>query len=297
MPNAKHFLEELHNDLTLDDGLGDIALNAKSTDLQEFQVINAASEPQAFYMRMVQVANPKVPKRKFEELKNIAQTPGMSKTQFVTMYKRFKVDGREEEIVPALEYQYDPCAKNSEMQNVGEFLKMWQHIEMVKHEKLLKIAMEIGIAMLPMILYQLVRFMGSIYEIVNLPQFPFDVPQISITIILMNIFLESVEHTQIMLYVKSELLRIRGSLTTGNVVALLLRMQQKLEYMERRTLKDFGSVYVMHMRLAEEFLDVPWKSKDSGTEKFGQIVAEFIEQKWKIGVDFAEVIYIYTFVK
>jgi hypothetical protein len=63
--------------------------------------------------------------------------------------------------------------------------------------------------------------------------------------------------------------------------------------MERRTLKDFGHVYVMHMRLAEEFLDVPWNSQETGTQKFGQIVAEFIEQKWKIGVDFAEVIYIY----
>jgi hypothetical protein len=296
MPSAKHFMEQLNNDLTLDDGLGDIPLNTKPTDLQEFQHINAASEPQGFYMHMLRSSNPKVPKRKFDELKTIAQTPGMSKTQFVTMYKRFKVEDREEEIVPALEYQYDPCAKNSEMQNVGEFLKMWQHIEMVKHEKLFKIAMEIGIAMLPMILYQLVRIMGSTYEIVNLPQFPFDVQQISITIILMNIFLESVEATQIMLYCKSELLRIRGSLTTGNVVALLLRMTQKLEYMERRTLKDFGNVYVMHMRLAEEFLDVPWQSQDSGTAKFGQIVAEFIEQKIKIGVDMAEVIYIYIYI-
>jgi hypothetical protein len=297
MPSAKQFLAQLHNDMALDDGLGDIELKAKSADLKEFQVMNANTEPQAFYVRMVEVANPKVPKRKFEEFKRIAQTPGMSKTQFCTMYKRFRVDGREEEIVPALEHQYDPSSKNTEMQNVGEFLKMWQHIDMVKKEEMWNIAMEIGIAMLPMILYQLVRIMGSTYEIVNLPQFPFDVQQIIITITLMKIFLQSVEFTQTTLYVKSELLRIRGSLTTGNVVSLLQRMTQKLEYMERRTLKDFGNVYVMHMRLAEEFLDVPWKSQEAGTEKFGQIVAEFIEQKWKIGVDFAEVIYIYTFVK
>ncbi len=174
---------------------------------------------------------------------------------------------------------------------------MWQHIEIVKNEKVWNIAMEIGIAMLPMILYQLVRIMGSTYEIVNIPEFPFDVQGIMITIILMKIFLQSVEFTQSTLYLKAELLRIRGSLTTGNVTGLLQRITQKLEYMERRTLKDFGNIYVMHMRLTEEFLDVPWKSQDAGTEKFGQIVAEFIEQKWKIGVDFKEVIYIYTFVK
>ena len=170
---------------------------------------------------------------------------------------------------------------------------MLQHIEMVKHEKVRNIAMEICIAMLPMILYQLVRFIGSTYEIVNLPQFPFDVPQISITIILMKNFLESVELTQITLYVKAELLRIRGSLTTGSVSTLLLRMTKKLEYMESRTLRDFGSVYSMHMRLADEFLNVQWNSQKAGTERFGIIVAEYIEQKWKIGVDFAEVIYIY----
>ena len=170
---------------------------------------------------------------------------------------------------------------------------MWQHIEIVKNEKVWNIAMEICIAMLPMILYQFVRFIGSTYEIVNLPQFPFDVPQISITIILMKNFLESVELTQITLYVKAELLRIRGSLTTGSVSTLLLRMTQKLEYMEHRTLRDFGSVYHMHMRLADEFLNVQWNSQKAGNERFGIIVAEYIEQKWKIGVDFAEVIYIF----
>ena len=92
MPSAKHFLEQLRNDLPLGEGLGDIPLNTKSTDLQEFQHINAASEPQGFYMHMLRISNPKVPKRNFDELKTIAQTPSMSKTQFVTIYKRFKVE-------------------------------------------------------------------------------------------------------------------------------------------------------------------------------------------------------------
>ena len=123
MPSAKQFLAQLHNDNTLDDGLGDIELKAKSADLKEFQVMNANSEPQAFYVRMVEVANPKVPKRKFEEFKRLASSPGMSKKEFSTLFKRFNIDGRQEEIVPALEYQYDPSSKNAEMQNVGEFLK------------------------------------------------------------------------------------------------------------------------------------------------------------------------------
>jgi hypothetical protein len=299
MPSAAQFIAHIALDNHLDPGLEEINLKPKSVDLKEFQVLNANSEPQSFFTRMVEVANPKVPKRKFEEFKRLASSPGMSKKEFSTLFKRFKIDGRQEEIVPALEYQYDPSSKNSEMQNVGEFLKMWQHIDMVKKQEIWNIAMEIGIAMLPMILYQLVRIMGSTYEIVNIPEFPFDVQGIMITITLMKIFLQSVEFTQSTLYLKSELLRIRGSLTTGNVTGLLQRITQKLEYMERRTLKDFGNIYVMHMRLTEEFLDIPWKSQDAGTQKFGQIVAEFIEQKWKIGVDFKEVIYIYiyTFVK
>jgi hypothetical protein len=296
MPSVHKFMEDMDADTGLPRGLGQIPLKPKRQGLLEFEnITSGTSEPQSFYLELLRNSHPNMSKRKLDQFMAVTQTPGLSKEEFVNLYKRFKQADREDEVVPLLEYQYDPMACQAEMQNIGEMLKIEAHGEVVKSEKLRKITKQICIAVLPVLLLQFLAMVMQYYEIMNVPQIPIETTQVIMTIILLNILEEFVEVKTIMHFGKCEMLRIRASLTTGNVVQLLMRTTQKLEYIERRSLKHFGQVYAMHNRLAEEFLDVPWKSHETGLAKFGQIVAEFLEEKINRGLDISEVIYIYMY--
>eukprot|EP00972_Heterocapsa_arctica_P022419 3296814-Heterocapsa_arctica.AAC.1 len=58
-------------------------------------------------------------------------------------------------------------------------------------------------------------------------------------------------------------MRMRLSCTTGNLVQLLMRCELNFNFMERRSMKSFGSTNDFHRILAEEFFDVPWRSTDA----------------------------------
>jgi hypothetical protein len=68
-----------------------------------------------------------------------------------------------------------------------------------------------------------------------------------------------------------------------------MRSEAKLNFIERRLMKFYARSNDFYRILSEEFLDVPWRSQPAATEKFGSLVAEYIEGKINRGLKIDEV--------
>eukprot|EP00972_Heterocapsa_arctica_P071784 10602295-Heterocapsa_arctica.AAC.1 len=59
--------------------------------------------------------------------------------------------------------------------------------------------------------------------------------------------------------------------------------------MERRSMKYYAKSHDFFRILIEEFLEVPWRSLEAAREKFGGLVADYLEGKIQRGIKIEEV--------
>ena len=82
-----------------------------------------------------------------------------------------------------------------------------------------------------------------------------------------------------MQFVHAELGRIRFAATSGNLVELLIRIEEKCNYMERRSMEFFAHQGSFYRMLQEQVISEMWVSQAAGREKFGYMVQSFLAQK------------------
>ena len=80
-------------------------------------------------------------------------------------------------------------------------------------------------------------------------------------------------------FIAADLSRIRLSITTGNVINLLMRQMEKLTYIERRSDKHFPSMSKFWMCLQEDVLKVVWNNHDAGYSRLEKLIKEFVYLK------------------
>ena len=74
-------------------------------------------------------------------------------------------------------------------------------------------------------------------------------------------------------FLHAECGRMRFTMTSGNLVQLLMRMEEKLNYMERRSMEFFAKHARASMMSATELIDV--------IEGYVREVQEVVEKKWR----------------
>jgi hypothetical protein len=263
-------------------------LKPRSDDeLLEFQVMGCC-EPSHFFTEIHKFKDQSISKRKFQQMMDISQRPSISEEVFGQLYKKFKQEGREEEVEGSLEFQYDPIGPWVEIQNFEEQMKIHKFKETIKKDKLAQIMQQVFIGVVPLLLLQFLGEFADIFPLtMKVPQV--EPIQVILAIVLLHILQEFLEVKVLLEFARSELLRIRASCTTGNLVQLLMRSEAKLNFIERRSMKFYARSNDFYRILSEEFLDVPWRSQPAATEKFGSLVAEYIEGKINRGLKIDEV--------
>jgi hypothetical protein len=247
-------------------------------ELLEFEMFGNVEPSHAFTGLHSEVSQ--LGKRKFDNFMKIAARPGHSEKVISQLYKKFKDEDREGELEGILEAQYDPIGPWVEIQNVDEQMKIHNLTEINKFDKLVEIGKNV---LFVAVLLVLLQFLG-IAKCKELD------PILAIlAIILWHILQEFLEIKVLLEFTRSELMRIRASCTTGNLVQLLMRTEMKLNFMERRSMKYYAKSHDFFRILSEEFLEVSWFSLDAGREKFGSLVADYLESKIQRGVKIEEV--------
>jgi hypothetical protein len=261
----------------------------RTGELLEFQKFGDC-EPSHIFSQMVKDEVPG-DKRSFANMMKIAERPGHSEEVIGQLHKKFKDSKRADELDGLLEAQYDPLGPFAELQNLAEQIKIAKMAEDNKKAKLEEIARHVVIAaVLMLVAYVIGEFaafakMQEINPILTIiaglamKMKEIDLMITIIAILLWHMVQEFLEIKVIMAFTRSELMRIRASCTTGNLVQLLMRTELKLNYIERRSMKFYAKVNDFYRFLQEEFLDQAWRDLSSGEEKFGSLVAEFIEGK------------------
>jgi hypothetical protein len=250
-------------------------------DLLEFEVFGKVEPLHAF--TEIHREGMSVGKRKFDNMMKIAQRPGHSEEVIAQLYKKFKDSKRGEELEGILEAQYDPLGPFVELQNMDEQVKIVNITEDSKKVKLMEIA---GHVLIAAVLLLLLQFLGDFGGFAKMKEL--DPILTIVAILLWHVLQEFLEIKVMMAFTRSELMRIRASCTTGNLVQLLMRTELKLNFIERRSMKFYAKANDFYRVLQEEFLDVPWRSQIAGHEKFGSLVAEYIEGKIQRGLKIDE---------
>ena len=78
----------------------------------------------------------------------------------------------------------------------------------------------------------------------------------------------------------AELVRIRSSLTAGNVAQVCLGLQEKIGYIERRAMGAQCQQVDFWRSLKTEVLEVEWRSIQAGSSAFRSTILEFVGTKF-----------------
>jgi hypothetical protein len=280
--NAKTILPEKFQKLKMKN-------SRRTEDLLEFEKFGEV-EPSHSYCAQVRDAVP-VGKRTYENMMKVAQRPGLSEEVIAQLYKKFKDSNRGEELDGLLEAQYDPLGPFVELQNMDEQIKIVNITVDSKKVKLEEIARHGVIAAVLLLVFGAIGEFAAFAKMQEIDPILTIIAGLAakmkeidpiltiIAILLWHMVQEFLEIKVMMAFTRSELMRIRTSCTTGNLVQLLMRTELKLNYLERRSMKFYAKANDFYRVLQEEFLDVAWRDQIAGKEKFGTLVAEYIEGK------------------
>jgi hypothetical protein len=257
-----------------------------ANELLEFQKFGGVEPSHAF--TEIHREGMQFTKRKFDKMVTISQRPGHSEKVIEQLYKKFKEFGREAELDGILEGQYDPIGPWVEMQNFDEQIKINNLTEIIYKDKLVEIAWQVFFAGLLLLLQQ-VLIAGDLGGFTKIIYKELDPILVGLAILLWHILQEFLGIKVVLEFTRSELMRIRASCTTGNLVQLLMRTELKLNFLERRSMKYYAKAHDFWRVLDEEFLQVPWFSHPTGREKFGSLVADYIENKIQRGLKIEEI--------
>ena len=77
----------------------------------------------------------------------------------------------------------------------------------------------------------------------------------------------------------AELVRVRSSVTAGNMIALTMQLAEKINYVERRLMAMGESQSDWWRSLSQDVLEVPWVSVRAGSKTFRQKIIELAAVK------------------
>ena len=280
--------------------------------MKEF--MDLPDDPQAStYLQMLAIEED-LPEDQVEEIKILAGRPKLHQNAWEASSQKFKDVGRHsEDLKFMLEMFYDPQVPAAEIAQMQELVKIkkYEKWEILQQpfakvtglaEKVVQFVVEQApqVAILWGVLCLVAEILSQIaqkfFNVNPLEQVDFGkIPQIiaglAVLAFLVKITPMMEKLTKVasavlvqLKFSRSELLRVRFALTSGNVPQLLMRLANKLEHVERRSEKFFAKTHNFWRHLKEEVFDEDWRQVERGTDKFWQSVADFLEQKFSRGL-------------
>ena len=89
------------------------------------------------------------------------------------------------------------------------------------------------------------------------------------------------EIVDLMKFMSADLGRVRCSLTTGNVIQLLMRQVQKLEFLEKRSMMKMGFSHDFWRHMQQEVCEVHWQSHPAGKRALEAHILQYLAIKFE----------------
>ena len=196
-------------------------------------------------------------------------SPGVSPEIYKLIFEKFAGAGREAELENV--QSYDPSTEVTEITSLEEFGKIR---EMMKIE-MKEIRWEVACAGVLMVSGGvLMKFLGRSLTEILLAEFLVEIAFLG------KLLVQKITKMCVMgEFQKQELTRICGNTVSGNVTNLMIQIGEKLQDMEVRSEKLLGSKGAFARHFVQELVEVPWISQQAANEKFGYMVAQFLEIK------------------
>ena len=210
----------------------------------------------------------KIAGRKLEQLVQVCSRPILHEQVWKSTEEKLEQEGVK--VKCSAGQFYDPMSPAAELSLFTQQIKCYEQIKEGKREKFWDVMMG---GLLGMLLGAgVAKFAKTSFavEIVKIYFMAFG---------LLKVLGEVAERNTIMQFVHAELGRIRFAATSGNLVELLMRIEEKCSYMERRSMDFFANHRDFYRMLREKVILEIWQSQAAGREKFGYMVQSFLAQK------------------
>ena len=237
------------------------------------------SEPQNLYIQHLKKMS-SMSSEEFRQSMEISQRAGMSKQICDWIRTKLGESSWYPEIQGMLEFHYDPQSVHAEFDNF------------VLQEKILRMKKQENEKFAVKFYYHfaaggLILLLSKIAEIKFGPEFA--LPAVLWLFAWSSLFLGM----QFMLYVQefllnmkvglSEFVKVRLSLTTGDVAQLLMRIVAKIEFIEQRSCEWMCRQEIFKRFFKQDFLEVEWRSTHAGAHFGQQMITNFVAMKVRAG--------------
>ena len=246
------------------------------TKLVEFTQFTE-SEPGHLYTEFMAKAK-KIAVGKLAEFVQVCTRPIVNEEVWGKVQAKLKKEGVSLKKFIAGQF-YDPLSPAAEISTFTEQIKCYEQIQGRKRAKFLEILAWVTLGLI----------LGGVLGKRTNAGFATQIVKIYFMVIAtMQIVGELVEIKTIKQFMQVELGRMRFSTTAGNLVELLKRIEEKLNYLERRSMEFFAH-HADFIRMVREQITLEiWVHQDAGREKLGYLVRNFLAEKKIRGAHISE---------
>ena len=218
-----------------------------------------------YYMKKFKnIANSKI-----KDFVNICSRPILDTEVWKATEQKLKEEGVKIKMGEPGQF-YDPLSPASELTIFTQQIKRYEQVKESKRKHFWEIMMGSVFGML----------LGAGAAKVAKTSFAVEIVKMYfMTVATLKIIGEIAAYNTTMRFVHAEVGRLRFAATSGNLVQLLMRIEEKCNYMERRSMEFFAHSGDFYRMLREKVTLEIWNSKEAGREKFGYMVQSFLAEK------------------